>query len=203
MGSRVNYCPAGVELPRNLQKGKVMRLKKNTVLFLVALLAAFLTVPCFAAKDQALKFGIVSIQQAFDNSAVGKSARKVLEAKQSELQPKLLAEKKALEQEGKDIEKKISLWSPKKIQKTELEYRKKMQAYQVKVKDFQATMNQLKIDVLDPIYKRLHRIIDELAKKEGFSMIFAKSSAGLLFANEGLDITDKVLKKLDEETPVK
>ena len=176
-------------------------LKKNLLSVFIILLAAMIAYPCFAAKAATMKFGVVSIQEVIDKSEAGKSARKVLEAKQSELQPKLMEEKKALEQEAKDIEKKSSAWSAEKKQDTEREYQKKMRAYKLKVDDAQYTMKKLQKKVLDPIFKQLQGVINEVGKEEGISMIFEKSrSNGLLYADKSLDVTADVLTKLDSET---
>ncbi len=181
-----------------------MKLLKNMASIFVVLIALFIANPCNAAKDTPIKLGVVSVQEVIDQSNAGKSARKVLEAKQSELQPKLMKEKNALEQEAKDIEKKSSAWSAEKKQDTEREYQKKMRAYQLKVDDFQYTMKQLQKKVLDPIFKQLQSVIKEVGAEEGLTMIFEKSrSNGLLYSAPSLDVTDKILKKLDSKTASK
>ncbi len=155
--------------------------------------------PVFAASS--LKIGVVSIQKVIDNSKAGQRARKVLEAKQNELQPQLMKEKKALEKEANDIEKKSSVWSADKKRATERDYQKKMRAYQIKVNDAQYTMKQLQKKVLNPIFKQLQGVINEVGRTEGLSLIFERSkSNGLLYADSKLDVTDLVLKKIDAET---
>lgn len=181
-----------------------MNLKKNIIFILSGLLTIIMANPCLAAQTSPLKIGVVSIQQVIDGSKAGEEARKELEAKQNELQPKLIKEKKALEEEAKEIQKKSSVWSEDKRQETERQYQKKMRAYQLKVDDAQYTMKQLQKKVLAPIFKQLQGVLDEVGKQEGLSIIFEKSrSNGLLYADESLDITDKVLKKLDMQTTAK
>ncbi|NOX25224.1 MAG: OmpH family outer membrane protein [Deltaproteobacteria bacterium] len=181
-----------------------MNFRKNILSVLVVSLAIFIANPCLAAKAVALKIGVVSIQEVIDRSDAGHSARKVLEAKQKELQPKLLKEKKALEQEAKNIEKKGSAWSQEKKQDAEREYQKRAQDYKMKVDDARYTMKQLQKKMLNPIFKRLQGVIKQVGQEEGIAIIFEKSrSNGLLYAAKNLDVTNLVLKKLNSKIVVK
>ncbi len=172
---------------------------KSIIIACCFICSLILVKPVFAASP--LKIGVISIQKVIDNSKAGQRARKVLEAKQNELQPKLMKEKKALEKEARDIEKKSSVWSADKKQATERDYQKKMRAYQIKVNDAQYTMKQLQKKVLNPIFKQLQAVINEVGRTEGLSLIFEKSkSNGLLYADSKLDVTSVVLKKMDAET---
>ncbi len=159
------------------------------------LVASLLPAP---AAAQEFKIAILSIQKVIDQSQAGQEARKVLEAKQSEMQPKFKKEQDALQAQAKEIEKKSSVWSEEvRIQK-EREYQKNMREFQLKAEDAQFELKQLQKKVLDPIFKELQKLITDLGKREGYSMIFEKSkSNGLLYADDALDITDMVIKELD------
>ena len=145
-----------------------------------------------------LKMGTMSIQDVIDGSKAGMAARKVLQAKQSELQPSLKDEQAVLKEQAKDIEKKSSVWSEEVKAEKERKYQKAMREYQLKVEDAQYEMKQLEKKVLDPIFKELQAVITEVGKKEGLSIVFEKSrSSGLLYADPTLDVSDIVVKELD------
>ncbi len=163
------------------------------------LIAAFFFMPLTAAAKE-LKVGIISIQEIIDSANVGKDARKVLEAKKSELEPKFRDEQQALQAQAKEIEKKSSVWSVEVRTEKEREYQKSLREYQLKVEDAQYEMKQLEKKVLEPIFKELQTVITEVGKKEGLTLVFEKSrSNGLLYADESLDISDSVRKALDEK----
>ena len=42
-------------------------------------------------------------------------------------------------------------------------------------------------------------VVAEIAKKEGFAAIFEKGRSGLLFTDPDVDLTDKVIERLDEK----
>ncbi len=178
-----------------------MNFRKNMLSALVVSLAIFIANPCLAAKAAVLKIGVVSIQEVIDQSDAGHSARKVLNAKQKELQPTLMKAKKVLEQEAKNIERKGVAWSQAKKQDAEREYQKKVQDYKMKVSDARYTMKQLQKKMLDPIFKLLQGVIKQVGQEQGLAVIFEKSrSNGLLYAAQNLDVTNLVLKKLNSKT---
>lgn len=154
-------------------------------------------VPLAGAQD--LKVATLSIQDIIDSSKVGKEARKVLEAKKSELQPKFEAEQKVLQDQAAEIEKKSSVWSEEVRAEKERDYQKNMREYQLKVEDASYEMKQLEKKVLDPIFKELQAVIAEVGEKEGLSIIFEKArSNGLLYADKALDMSEVVIKELDK-----
>ncbi len=177
-------------------KGEMMKI--NTLLTAgLAIVLCFLLAGTSVAAEN-LKIGTIAIQDVIDGSLAGKDARKVLEAKQNELQPKFQAEQESLKEQAKEIEKKSSVWSEDVKGSKEREYQKNMREYQLKVEDAQYEMKQLEKKVLDPIFKELQSVITEIGKKNGLSMIFEKSkSGGLLYSDDSLDVTSEVIKAID------
>ena len=151
-----------------------------------------------AVSAQEMKIGTISIQKVIDASQVGQDARKVLEAKQLELQPKFKAEQDALQAKGQEIENKSAVWSEEIKSTNEREYQKQMREYKLKVEDAQYDLKNLEKTVLDPIFKELQAVIIELGNKKGLSMVFERAkSGGLLYADESLDISDEAAAALD------
>jgi outer membrane protein len=157
---------------------------------------------CFVASTsvyaEGLKIGTMSIQDIIAGSQAGQDARKVLEARQSELQPKLQADQDSLKEQAKEIEKRSSVWSEDVRASKERDYQKNMKEYQLKVEDAQYEMKQLEKNALDPIFKELQAVIGEIAKEKGLSMVFERAkSSGLLYADDSLDISGEIVKALD------
>jgi len=161
----------------------------------VLLLLLATATPSLAAD---VKIATFNIQQIIEKSKSGAEARKVMEAKKTELEPKFKGEQDSLKAQADEIEKKGSAWSEEVKAGKERDYQKKMREYQLKVEDAQFEMKQLEKKVLDPIFKELQTVINEIGKADGLTLIFEKSrSNGLLYAAESLDISDKVVKALD------
>lgn len=173
-------------------------MKKSLCVLLSGLVLSAMSLMPLTATAKELKVGIISIQEIIDNSKVGQDARKVLEAKKSELEPKFLSEQEALQAQAKEIEKKGTVWSQDVKAEKEREYQKNLREYQIKVEDAQYKMKQLEKKVLDPIFKELQGVITDIGKKEGLDLIFEKSrSNGLLYADAALDIGTLVQKEID------
>lgn len=172
-------------------------MKPLQIVFCAALCLLLATVAPALAADS-LKIATFNIQQIIEKSKVGSEAKKVMEAKKTELEPKFKGEQDALKAQADEIEKKGSAWSEEVKAGKERDYQKKMREYQVKMEDAQFEMKQLEKKVLEPIFKELQAVVNEIGKADGLTMIFEKSrSNGLMYAAESLDISDKVTKALD------
>lgn len=171
---------------------------KSLYVSLCAVLLLLITTVSPSLGADTIKIATFNIQQIIDNSKAGAEAKKVMEAKKTELQPKFKGEQEALKAQADEIEKKGSAWSEEVKAGKERDYQKKMREYQLKVEDAQFEMKQLEKKVLDPIFKELQAVINEIGKSEGLTLVFEKSrSNGLLYAAESLDISAKVTKALD------
>lgn len=166
----------------------------------ISLYAAFLlliatTVPSLAAE---VKIATFNLQQIVENSKAGAEARKVMDAKNTELQSKFKGEQEALKAQADEIEKKGSAWSEEVKAGKERDQQKKMREFQLKVEDAKFELKQLEKKVLDPFFKELQTVINEIGKAEGYTLIFEKTrSNGLIYSADSLDISDKVSKALD------
>lgn len=166
----------------------------------------FLSIFCFPQLSVAaeIKVATVSLQEVLAKSTAGKNAQTQLEAKVKEFQDKFSAEQEELEAKGAEIEKKRTVWSPEVQEEKVSDYQTKLREFQFKTGDAEKELKKLEKKLMEPILKNLHEIIAEYGKKENYTMIFEntkkglESRTGLLFAPESIDITDKVLKLLDE-----
>lgn len=179
---------------------------KKRVSILLSLLLCFLfimvTTNFAAAKD--LKIGTISIQDILAGSKSGQAAQKKLEEKMMTFQSKFQKEQEALEKMKSEVEKKSSVWSPEVKKEKEREYQKKIRDFQTKSEDAKYELQQLEKKILEPILKDLHEIIDEVGKKEGFTVILEytmkglQSRSGLLYAQESINISDMIRVELDK-----
>ena len=151
------------------------------------------------------KIGTISLQDVLSQSKVGQQAQQDLESKVQEFQDKFAPEQKELEDLASAIEKKRSVWSQDVLSEKERTYQKLMREYKLKTDDAQYELKQLEKKVMEPILKNLHEIIAEYGKRENFIIILENtrkglsSRIGLLYASDEIDISEAVLKLLDEK----
>ena len=57
------------------------------------------------------------------------------------------------------------------------------------------------VELSSPIFEKINAALQELAKEEGYDFIFdaAAPGTGLIFADEKYDLTEKLLKRLEEK----
>lgn len=169
---------------------------RRIAICVAALLLIFTSGSVFAASEP-VKIGTISFQEIIDGSQVGKDARKVLEAKQSELQLSLKTEQEETEKLKQEIEKKRSVWSDEVRGTKEREYQKRMEGFPGKVRDAEFEFDQLEKKALAPIFKEMQTAIKDLGERMGLSLIIETSKSGVVYANESLNISADVAKELD------
>ncbi|OGQ96327.1 MAG: hypothetical protein A2521_10870 [Deltaproteobacteria bacterium RIFOXYD12_FULL_57_12] len=155
------------------------------------------------AEDKPLKIATVSIQEVLSQTAAAQEAKKVLEAEVAKIRGRLQTDQDAIEGLRSEIEKKNSVWSEAVRLEKDRELQKKMRELQVKTEDAQFELQQMEKKVMSPILKELQEAFAEVGKQNGYSLILEKSKAGLesrsglLYADDSIDISDKIKKALE------
>jgi outer membrane protein len=175
-----------------------MRFKSLLVILAALLLVGVNGVSQNAAAEENDKIQIVTvnIQNVLLSSDAGQGVRKTLESKVLEFQDKLQKDQEEIQTLQAEIEKKSSVWSQQIREEKERDYQKKVREMQLKQEDAQFEVQQLEKQEMEPILKELQQVIADLGKKNGYALIM-DSRAGLLYADESLDITEIVRKELD------
>jgi outer membrane protein len=150
-----------------------------------------------AAAD--FKLALVDRQRALISSDKGKEAEKTLtqlqDKKKKELEPRSNACKKI--QEDADSQKFVM--SDDALQEKAIEYQRCGRDLE---RDVQAAKDELVVQqqkLLAPIAKKLEDIVNQIGKEKQFDLILDRSTPGVLFAPDALDVTDLVIKKLNEK----
>ncbi len=164
----------------------------------VCMTVAILTVFPFAASAVGAtgsKVGFINMQKVLAGSDAGKKAQKAMEKKMKELKASFKKEEDALLALKKEIEKKSSAWSEEKKQEKAIEFQKKRRDLSVKQDDANLELKRLREKYLGPILKKLEKVIQEVAEKEGYTMIFPRSA--IVYAADSVDLTDTIIKALN------
>lgn len=168
-------------------------MKKTVLIFVAVLLAWAGTV---YAQDS-MKIGYVNMRKALNECKAGKSAKETLEKSIKDKQEILDKQKKELEEMQDDFEKKSSLLSDKAKQEKQDEFQKKLQEYQKLLADSQKEINEKEGDVTKKIIDDIRGIAKDIGKKEGYTLIFEETEISVIYAMDGLDLTDKVIELHD------
>ncbi|HTO08182.1 MAG TPA: OmpH family outer membrane protein [Myxococcota bacterium] len=161
-------------------------------------LALALFIPALPAAAD-FKLALVDRQRALISSDRGKEAEKTLtqlqEKKKKEIEPRSNQCKKIQE----DTESQKFVMSDDALQEKTIEFQRCTRDLD---RDVQAAKDELVVQqqkLLSPIAKRLEEIVTSIGKEKQFDLILDRSTPGVLFAPDALDVTDLVIKKLNEK----
>lgn len=174
-----------------------------------ALALAVASVPAFAqtaaapATSQAAsgsKIGVIEVQRIVQESAIGKESlarvQKLQQTKQEEL-TKRQKDLRDLETKIQDQGKALSEEAMEKLQK---EYQGKAVELKRFQDDAQKELEESQRKELGDLEKRIMPVINDVAKEQGYQLVFNKFNSGLLFADDkSVDLTEAVITRFNSQ----
>ncbi len=144
------------------------------------------------------KIGVIEVQKIVQESAIGKESlarvQKVQQAKQDDL-AKRQKELRDMEQKIQDQGKSLSEDAMEKLQK---DYQAKALDLKRFQDDAQRELEEAQRKELGDLEKRIMPVINEVAREQGYTLVFNKFNSGLLFADDkSADLTEAVITKFN------
>lgn len=163
-------------------------------LLAAVLLAAAVAVP---AAAQELKVAVINTEQVLLDSVTGKAAlaelRTLREAKEAEGQ--------ALQDEVEQLRTRLSEGRLSLAEDKIAELERQLEERGIALRRFQddanRELNKQRDDILAAIDKKVLPIINQVGEEQGYALIFRKFESGLVFANDNIDITGEIIRRLD------
>lgn len=165
-------------------------MKKMLIAVAVMMAASF-------AQAQA-KIGFVDMQKAIQTTAVGKKAKDELEKEFNKKKKELEKKEADLKKMGEDLEKKKSVLSEEALGKKQAEFQEEMLKYRDVVGKSQVEIQKKERDLTSPILEKMKKVISKVAKDGGYSLVLENSQM-VLYADQGADLTDAVVKAFEKE----
>ncbi len=169
-----------------------MRLNLAATAFFVVLVA----VP--AAADE-VKIGVVDLEQALSSTEEGKAAKEELERKAREAEAKLqpmVDRARALQEE---IKSKKFVLSDEALRQKNLDLVELMNQIESKKQELEGKFKVDQERIVGPLRKKLIEIVRAVGKENGFTVVMDRSTPGLLYTREAIDITDLVIEKFNKK----
>jgi outer membrane protein len=141
-----------------------------------------------------IRIGVINVERLVQESALGKEAfnrvKKLNDAKKDE------GEK--LQKELRDLEQKLadqgSALADDKRETLQKSYQEKAIAFKRFQDDASRELDTAQKKELGDLERRVFPVINQVGKEKGYTLIFNKFQAGLLYADDAVDLTDDVLK---------
>ncbi len=163
---------------------------------ILVLMVFFVTSLSLSAQ---LKVGIVDIDEIGQNLAEAKEAEKMLTDLGKRYQDTIQQMQSQLEQEFDTYQKQKSMMAIEQQQATEQDLQTQQMALQQYYQEKLGQQGEImvkRMEFLAPIREKIEVAIAKVAKDEGLSVVLDKGNPAVLYAEENLEITFKVLDQL-------
>lgn len=162
----------------------------------VAVLAILLGANAFAAE---VKIGYVDMQKAIQETAAGKKAKKELEDEFNKKKKEFEKKEAEIKKTAEDFEKRSMAMNEDARMKKQAEIQGEMRKYQETAAKAQMDIQKKEHDLTQPIVSKLRSILEDIAKKEDYSMVFEKTENSVMWAKKELDLTARIIKEYDSK----
>ncbi len=168
------------------------------LMLLAAVLVTLVAVPAALAAD-AMKVGYVDLQKALNLSSAGKAAKEKMKAKFKDYEADVQKKQEELKKLKEELEKQAMLLSAEARAAKERDYQQKVKDYQRLTKDIQEELQQADADYTRKILEEIFKTVQQVGKQEGYTLILEKTESSILYASDGIDMTDRVIQLFDKQ----
>lgn len=150
-----------------------------------------------APFPQGAKMAFVNLQVIAQLSADGKAAAQRVNQLTTKKQAEIGEKSKALQANQNKLQTGGGVMSDTARGQLEKEIDRQQRDLERMQQDAQAELNELQQDLQNEFQKKLLPILTQISKEKGLQFLFSASDAGLIWAEEGLDLTLDAVAKLD------
>jgi outer membrane protein len=168
---------------------------RKLVLFLVLGLGAHLS----QAQTASTKIGYADVDYIFSQLPESKAIEAELKSTQTQLKNQIDAKYAEFQKKLADYNANLNTMLDAVRQNTERELQQMQQNIEKLQADAQTTIQTKQTQLMEPVYKKVGKGIEDVAKENGFTFILNQQIGGLdviLYCDDKMDISDLVLKKL-------
>lgn len=164
---------------------------KHVVVFLIS---TFFAISAFAEFSAA----VVDIQKAIMTSDLGKKAKKELEGEFEKKKSEFKKKEEDLKKRAEEYEKKKMVFSDEVRAEKGGELQQDMMKFREDVNKSQMQMQQKQGELTKPILDKIQKVIADIAKEKGYSVVLERSEQGVMWSKAEIDITEDVIKKINK-----
>ena len=148
-----------------------------------------------------VKVGLVNIKKIMATIKQGKAVDATLQKSFNAKQGEIKKEEEAIRKLQEKFQKQNAVLSDAAKAKKGQEIAGKIEAVRKKMRQFQEEIQKQEAQLKKPILDKLKPIIDEVSKKEGVTLTFEISQSPVVYAQNQVQLTEKVIKAYDKKNP--
>jgi outer membrane protein len=165
-------------------------------LLIIASLAGLLAAMPVSAQAEG-RIGFVNLDRILRDAAPAVRAQKKIEGEFSKREQELAKLAEGLKRMQEQLEKNAVTMSEGDRRTREREFNDQSREFQRKQREFREDLNQRRNEELAGVLDRANRAVRQIAEQEKFDIIFQEA----VYASPRIDITEKVIKLLDDTRP--
>jgi Skp family chaperone for outer membrane proteins len=146
---------------------------------------------------QGAKMAFVNLQAVFQLSADGKAAAAKVQSLTSQKQAQIAERQKVLQANQQKLQTGGTLMNEQARGQLEKDIERQQRELERFQQDAQAELQDLQTELNDGFQKKLFPVLQKMAEEKGLQMLFSAADAGLIWADEGLNLTEEAVKRLD------
>lgn len=173
-------------------------LRKSLLIGAVGLaLIVVASLPLGAATTPATKVGYIDLQKTLNDTKSGKAARGRLEAEKKKKQAAIDKEQGDLKKYKEELDKQRAVLKPEVLRQRERQLEEKVVKLQEQFLQYQQELAKREAELTRDIFKAASKVIETIAKRDGYTIILEKSESAVLWADDHYEITAEVNKRMD------
>ena len=166
----------------------------------VGVLSFFFLTGASSAADVA-KIGVVDFQKILEVSNAGKTAQVEINKHGKQMETDLKDRGTEIEDIEKKIERESMVMSKEVREEKQREIRIKIGDFKALQQKYMEDFKALENRVIGKIQKEVVELVQDIGKKEGYTLIVEKRTGGVVYAPLSIDITDAVIQIYNTQTP--
>jgi outer membrane protein len=167
----------------------------------VAIFGLLIAIPmAISAPTLGSEIGYVDMQRVLEESQLGLTAQANLQERFGDEQQAFAEEEAAIRQLQQKLERDRPLMSTAQVEKTEQEIQSRIKQFEQDFAKIQQQLAQAQQQEGQKILKPARDAVITVAKKRKIDAIFEANQAGVIYLDDGGDITDAVIKAMDAST---
>ena len=155
--------------------------------------------PAPLVPETGIRVMVVDVQALLEHSKAAKMVRSQIEQKRAEYTKEISREEEGLRAERDALQRQQASLSAAALNKKGREFQQKVNDLDRSVQGKRQALERSNAEALEKIQAAMLKIITNIAKDRKANMVFQRSE--LVLFDQGFDVTDEVLQKLDEELP--
>jgi outer membrane protein len=152
-----------------------------------------------APIPQTLSTMVVDVQSLLQNAKAAKMVRQQIEAKRADYAKEISHQEEALRSERDALQRQQGSLTPEQLNAKGRDFQAKVNDLDRDVQAKRQALERSNADALQKIQEVMVKIITDIAKDRKANLVFQRTD--LVLFDQGFDVTDQVLQKLDEEMP--